>query len=111
LVQGFESKHLVMEYTGDGESYLRGEWNTGVRLWIGCIKLVRLAKLLKACIIQCYGVPIYRIQYGIKCLHLNGEDWIIKWNLVLITSADNLKLLRLLVELGLEPRQKWNSIK
>ena len=47
MVQGFESKHLVMEYKGDAEGYLRREWNTEVRLRIGCVKLVRLAKLSK----------------------------------------------------------------
>ena len=30
------------------------------------------------CLIQCYAVPIYRIQYEIKSLHMDGKDWIIK---------------------------------
>jgi len=47
LIEGFESKHLVMEYNGDGEGYLRGKWNTGVSLRVGYIKLVRLTKLSK----------------------------------------------------------------
>jgi len=52
------------------------------------------------------GVPMYRIQYGIKCVQVDDEDWKVKWNRVLITSVDNLVLLTLRVELGLEPCYK-----
>jgi len=50
-MQGFKPKHLEMEYKGDGEGWLRGEWITGVRLWIDWVKLIRLAKLSKAYLI------------------------------------------------------------
>ena len=53
---------------------------------------------------QRYGVPIHRIQYGINFVHVNGKDSMVKWNLGSIMSADNLELLMLCVELGLEPR-------
>ena len=53
---------------------------------------------------QCYGVPICRIQNGINSLHVNGKNLMVKWNLESLMSADNLELLMLRVELGLEPR-------
>ena len=46
---------------------------------------------------QRYGVPICGIQNGINSLHVNGKDWIVKWNLESIMSAENLKSLMLRV--------------
>jgi len=107
LIQGVESKHLVMEYKGDGESYLRWEWSIGVG-WELAVRVAELSEGASSsyvicvlpwcfipCLIQCYGVPIYRIQYGVKGLHVDDKDWMIKWNLGLIISADSLELLML----------------
>ena len=31
------------------------------------------------CLIQRYGVSIYRIQHGLKCAQVDGKDWIMCW--------------------------------
>ena len=59
-----------------------------------------------SCLIQYYGLPIHRVQDETKCVQVEDKNKKVKWNLVLITSADNLVLLIVRVELGLEPRQK-----
>ena len=59
-----------------------------------------------SCLIQHYGVPISRVQDETKCVQVEDKNKKVKWNLVLITSADNLELLTVRVGLGLEPRQK-----
>ena len=56
-------------------------------------------------LIQRHGMPIYRIQYGVKSIQVDDKDWV----LCLIIVANNLELLLLRVELGVEPRQRWNS--
>ena len=46
------------------------------------------------------------MQDETKCVQVEDKNKKVKWNLVLITSADNLVLLIVRVERGLEPRQK-----
>jgi len=46
------------------------------------------------------------MEDGTKCVQVDDKDQKVKWNLVLITSAENLELLIVRVEVGLDPRQK-----
>jgi len=69
LIQGFEA-------LGDGvQGYLR-KGGVGVAVMSG-YKLMISDYLL--CLIQRYGMSIYKIQHGIKSIQVNDKDWILCW--------------------------------
>ena len=96
-MQGFLSKHLAMEYKTIWEKELVEKGNGVSLMGILSSKWFALmsdrSAIFRSCLIQRYEVPIYRLQYGIKRVQVDDEDWKVKWNLVPITSADNLALL------------------
>jgi len=72
LIQGFES-------LGDRvQGYLRGGGGVG---WVMCdyMMLAKLCSVIWLCLMQRYGVSIYRIQHGIKCVQVDDKDWILCW--------------------------------
>ena len=59
LIQGMEMEYKVIRELKD-------------------LKVLNDARI-ERCLIQCDGMPIYRIEHGIKTIQVDGKDWILCW--------------------------------
>ena len=75
MIQGFDALGIQ----GYGEGYLRGGGGVGWERLVVVMSEYKLMPKFSRCLIQRYGVSIYRIQHGIKCIPVDSKDWIFCW--------------------------------
>jgi len=74
---------IWIEALGDGvQGYLRDGGGVGWERLVIVMSEYKLMPKFSRCLIQRHGVSIYRIQQGVKCVQVDGKDWILRWLLL-----------------------------